>query len=100
MSNDRIMTDEQLMELHNDIRDGVTATITVKHLHDMETALREVFNAFNKTPIISSLNDRQLKALLQVTTLVPAKDRPPPPINKTYIPSDYPLKQEPKDEAD
>ncbi len=93
MAEDRIMTDEQLMELHNDIRDGVTATITVKHLHDRDNALWEEFNAFKDSTLMSSLNDRQMNALDKITKLVPAKDRPPPPKNEKYNPKDYPLKQ-------
>ena len=86
MAKDRIMTDEQLMELHDAIRDGVTALITTKHLNDMNNAIRDLVKAFNHT----SMTNEQHIALQRAARLVPAKDRKPP---KKFNPADYPLKQ-------
>lgn len=85
------MTDEQLMELHNDIRDGITATITVKHLHDLENAIRDILNAFD----FSVVDEKQLEALMEAKRLVPA-DRKPPPPKQDFDPKDYQLKQKEK----
>ena len=98
MNKDRIMTDKQLMELHNDIRDGVTATITVKHLHDMENAIRDLLKEMHEFDTESEAEGVEWEswraAMERAQKLVP-DDRPPPPPDKDFDAADYPLKQEP-----
>jgi hypothetical protein len=58
MKMERIMTDKQLMELHDDIRDGVSMIVSCKHYHDMELknkiSAEHIFECLKKEyPILS-----------------------------------------------
>ena len=45
---ERIMTDEQLMGLHDDIRDGISMIVEKKHYYDMEAENERLKKAISK----------------------------------------------------
>ncbi len=47
-ASDRIMTDEQLIDLHDDIRDGVSMIVRTDHYEEMEATNKRLTGAFEK----------------------------------------------------
>ena len=67
---DRIMTDEQLLDLHNDIRDGVSMIVAKDHYYEMEAIVKELEDIISEAGKIAQKKVFRVTDKLQLRRLL------------------------------